>query len=302
MTTIYMPFIDVTVNAIWNDWQNYPNGRPNSLYSKQVVNWNIDGLVFGFITLATTNNTPCWAAHPAMPLDWAKPLANDLNAAGKKVIISFGGAVNSDISTALSVNELIGTYETVIRSYSAAGLDFDLENGLYNVDRICQALVFIQRKYPDVSISFTVPTMPSGLTTTGLNIISKAVDHNLTFIVNGMAMDYYDPIYAPIMGKAANDAAVSIAHQLQEYYPSLDAKALFNKVAVTPMIGLNDDYSMFTLANAKEVGIFARQSGLAFMGSWSFNRDNPSSYEYVDLITSSNPEQKSSGEYSKNFL
>lgn len=39
MNTLFTPYIDVTINALWSDWQNYPNGRPNSLYSKQAVEW-----------------------------------------------------------------------------------------------------------------------------------------------------------------------------------------------------------------------------------------------------------------------
>ena len=52
MKTLYTPFIDVTVNAEWSDWQDYPNGRPNPLYSQEAKAWEVDGLVFGFITLS----------------------------------------------------------------------------------------------------------------------------------------------------------------------------------------------------------------------------------------------------------
>ncbi|MEN3765560.1 hypothetical protein ABC761_13570 [Salmonella sp. ZASA478] len=68
------------------------------------------------------------------------------------------------------------------------------------------------------------------------------------------------------------------------------------------MIGLNDDLSMFKLQDASALAAFARQQSLAFLAMWSFNRDNPSSYSYVDLTTSSNPEQKVPGEYSQRFV
>lgn len=302
MTTLYTPFIDVTINADWSDWQNYPAGRPNPLYFTQVIDWDVDGLVFGFITLDATSNTACWGAQPSMPLEWAKPLADDLNAAGKKVLISFGGAANPDISATFSVDELVDTYEEIINVYNAAGLDFDLENGLYDIDKITQALAATQVDYPDVTISFTLPTLPTGLTNTGLVIVSKAADAGLDFVVNGMAMDYYDVNYAQNMGKAATDAATSIATQLQKYYPGATLEDLYKKTAITPMIGLNDDLSIFKLADASVVGDFAEQNDLAFLGWWDFNRDNPSRYNYTDLTTSSNPEQKVSGEYAQNFV
>ncbi|MGP3594284.1 hypothetical protein [Vagococcus sp. WN89Y] len=302
MTTIYTPFIDVTINAEWSDWQNYPNGRPSPLYFTQAIDWNVEGLVFGFITLAASTNTPCWGAQPTMPLDWAKPLADSLNAEGKKVVISFGGAANMDISYNFTVDELVNTYESTITIYDAAGLDFDLENGLYDIDKICEALVTIQEEYPDVTLSFTLPTLPTGLTNTGLGVVSKAVDADLDFVINGMAMDYYDANYALNMGQAAADAATSIATQLQRYYPNASIEELYTKTAITPMIGLNDDLSIFTLADASLVGDFAAQNDLAFLGWWDFNRDNPSKYTYTDLTTSSNPEQTVSGEYAQNFV
>lgn len=302
MATSYTPFIDVTINAEWSDWQNYPGGQPNPLYFTQAVDWNVDGLIFGFITLAASTNTPCWGAQPTMALDWAKPLADELNAAGKNVTVSFGGAANADISTSYSVDELIETYTSTITLYDAAGLDFDLENGLYDIDKICAALTTIQEEFPDVTISFTLPTLPTGLTNTGLAIVSVAVDAGLDFVVNGMAMDYYDPNFANNMGQAVTDAATSIATQLQKYYPSSSVDDLYTRTAVTPMIGLNDDLSIFTLADANEVGDFADRHDLAFVGWWDFNRDNPSKYTYVDLTTSSNPEQKVSGEYAQNFI
>lgn len=302
MTTYYTPYIDVSVNAEWSDWVNYPQGRPNPLYSQEAVSWNTDGLILAFITLATGNNTACWAAQPSMPLDWARPLADDLNAAGKRVIVSFGGAANSDISSVFSVSELTATYTSVINMYQARGLDFDLENGLYNIDRICEALKNIQTAFPGVVLSFTLPVLPSGLTGTGLNIVRKAVNAGLNFVINGMAMDYYDPNYASQMGQAATDAATSIAHQLASAYPDQTPETLFHHVAITPMIGLNDDLSLFTLDDASHVGAFSGQHALAFIGEWSFNRDNPSSYNYVDLESSSNPAQRISGEYAQRFL
>lgn len=297
MNTLFTPFIDVTVNAEWSDWQHYPSGRPNPLYSQEAIEWGVSGLVFGFITLSASGQ-PCWAAQDAMPLDWALPLANDLNSANLDVIVSFGGASNSDISTAFNVTQLISTYQQVIDDYQAAGLDFDLENGLYNIGNICEALQTIQQNNPDVRLSFTLPTMPSGLTSTGLSIVQQARDAGLNFVVNGMAMDYYDPQAAQNMGKAAIDAATSICHQLER----MSIQGGFAKVAVTPMIGLNDDLSMFKLQDASALATFARQQSLAFLAMWSFNRDNPSSYNYVDLTTSSNPEQQVPGEYSQRFV
>lgn len=302
MTTLYTPFIDVTVNALWSDWQNYPNGRPNPLYSQQATSWGVDGLVLGFLTLSPSNQA-CWAASDAMPLAWALPLANDLNAANRQVIVSFGGASNADISTKFTVDQLVQTYTNVVQSFKAKALDFDLENGQYNTVNICAALAIFQKANPTIRISFTLPTLPAGLVAEGLSIVQTAKNAGLNFSVNGMAMDYNDGVSSQDMGKAATNAAKSIKTQLATFYPTLTDAQLYAKVAITPMIGLNDDTTeMFKLPDATTVAEFAKQNSMAFIGSWSFNRDNPSSYTYVDLQTSSNPAQKASGDYAKAFV
>lgn len=297
MKTLFTPFIDVTVNADWSDWEHFPRGRPNPIYSQEVVERKISGLIFGFITLSQSHKA-CWAGQDAMPIDWALPLANDLNAKNLQVNVSFGGASNSDISSVFSVAQLISVYQQVIDDYKTTGLDFDLENGLYNISNICEALKTIQRKNPYVRLSFTLPTMPSGLTGVGLSIVQHAQAAGLDFIVNGMAMDYYNPQVAGDMGKAATNAATSICNQLKE----LSIPGGYSKVAITPMIGLNDDLSIFKLEDASLLSSFAGQQSLSFLSMWSFNRDNPSSYSYVDLTTSSNPQQKTAGEYSERFI
>lgn len=298
--TAYTPFIDVTVNATWDDWQNYPAGRPGTGYSRDAINWGTDGLIFGFITLSP-DNTPCWAAQSSMPVGWAKPLADEINAAGLRTYVSFGGASNADISTTFTVEKLITTYIDTIDSLGASGLDFDLENGLYNINAIVHALATVQSIRPAARISFTLPVMPYGLTTTGMKLLQTARDNNINFVVNGMAMDYYDPAYSSSMGQAAVDAATSIMKQVKSLYPSLTDEQCYAKVGVTPMLGLNDDLSMFTLEDAKQLSAFARKHNLCFVSEWSLNRDNPSSYAYVDVGSSSNPQQNQSGEYALNM-
>ncbi|KAM9991489.1 hypothetical protein ACTFIZ_004899 [Dictyostelium cf. discoideum] len=297
----HMPFIDVSFNAEWNDWQNYPNGRPNPIYSKQAIDYNVFGLIFGFITLSPTY-TPCWGAQPTMPIEWALPLAKEIQEKGKKVIVSFGGASNQDISTNFSVEKLIETYDTVITTYKTYGLDFDLENGLFNDKNIALALKTIQSKYSNLVISLTLPTLPTGLAPNGLESVNVFKDQGLNFIVNGKAMDYYKPELTEKMGEAAIQCVTCIKDQLKAVYPSLSDSEAYAKVAITPMIGLNDDLTMFTIDDADKTSTFAKSNSIGFTSSWGLNRDNPSSLTYVELATSSNPNQKTSGEYTETFV
>ena len=157
-----------------------------------------------------------------------------------------------------------------------------------------------------MAISFALPTLPTGLNPSGVEILRLAQNAGLEFSVNGMAMDYGDPDNNPAtetdMGRAAVEAALSISAQLLPLYLALSEAKRLAKVAVTPMIGLNDDASMFKLDDVNTVTRFAKLNPLSFIGIWSFNRDHPSSYTYVDLESSSNHEQKVAGEYTQLFV
>ncbi|KAF2071852.1 hypothetical protein CYY_006844 [Polysphondylium violaceum] len=295
-----MPYVDVSLNAEWSDWQNFPEGRPNPIYSYQVNDYSLDGLVFGFISLCE-GNTACWASLPQMPLDWALPLAHDIQKFNKKVIVSFGGATYKDISSHFTVDDLVNTYNEVIRMYNAYGLDFNLENPLYNIDRICEALVIVVASNPTIKISFTLQTLPQGLTSDGLALVQKAKDKNLVVTVNGMAMDFYQGETVD-MGAKSIQALDSIKSQLHTLYPDESEAVCYSRTAITPMIGLNDDSSMFIIPNATSVGQYSFSKRAAFVCFWGLNRDNPSSFPHVDLSSSSNPEQKASGDYSKAFV
>ncbi|CAK8744102.1 hypothetical protein SODG_007222 [Sodalis praecaptivus] len=299
-TPTCMPYTDVSNNAKWND-SDFPAGRPNPVYAELAAALKTDGLTLSFITLGQDNN-PCWSGQATTPLAWAKPLTDALVEAGKGFKLSFGGASNADISTALSEDKLVEAYRQAITLYQPQGLDFDLENNLFDIGKISAALARLQPEYPNLPISLTLPTAPSGLKPEQITLVEQLAAAKVDFIVNAMTMDFYQPGVAGKMGQAAKNAVTNIVPQLQSIYPELSETARFAKVGITPMIGRNDDGSMFTLANAFDVGAFAAQHGLSSLSLWSLNRDVPSDFDYVDPGSSSNPEQRTVGEYTLNFL
>ncbi|AHG21920.1 hypothetical protein Z042_21630 [Chania multitudinisentens RB-25] len=298
--TKFAPFIDVSINAEWSDWQNYPQGRPNKIYSDAAINIGIDMLFFGFLT-AASNNQACWSAQPTMPIDWAQPLAQELIAGGVKVAVSFGGAANADISNVMTVEQLITVYQQVIDQLGATHLDFDFENGLYNEDKAFVALQSIKAKNPSVTMSLTLPIMPTGLTGVGLALVQKAKAAGLQMKINGMAMDYYSPSHTE-MGVAAVQAATSLKEQLAVIYPTLTEAQLYEKVQITPMIGINDDGTLFKFADIDILTAFAKTNAMDLIAIWSLTRDNPGGGQWADAEHSGNPEQTTQFEYSTRFV
>src|SRR5207245_1168189 len=90
--------------------------------------------------------------------------------------------------------------------------------------------------------------------------------------VNIMAMDYGSS-FTGDMGDYATQAATATEGQVAQ---ALGASGAWNKIAVTPMIGVNDvQGETFSLADAAKLADFAKSKGLAWTSMWSATRDKP---------------------------
>src|SRR5262249_33143099 len=153
--------------------------------------------------------------------------------------------------------------------YGVRDLDFDIEGAdqgdQASLARRFQAIAQIQQTAAaagkPVRVSLTLPVMPTGLTHDRLGVLQSAIANGVSVsVVNGMAMDYYDPAltYAGKMGDYAIQAATSTESQLAALYPSRSADQLWAMVGVTPMIGINDDPAeVFTITDAQKLLTFA---------------------------------------------
>ncbi|URM99969.1 hypothetical protein LUW76_39790 [Actinomadura madurae] len=154
--------------------------------------------------------------------------------------------------------------------------DFDIEGAALPATaantRRAQAIAALQKKHPDLKVSFTLPVLPTGLTQDGVGLVENARANGVAIdAVNIMAMDYGPPSSA--MGDLAVQAATSTEAQLRT---ALDVPSAWSRLAVTPMIGVNDVVTeTFTVDDAAQVAAFAADKGLAWTAMWSANRDRP---------------------------
>ncbi|QXJ24939.1 chitinase [Actinomadura graeca] len=210
----------------------------------------------------------------------ANPVANqagDLRALGGDIRISFGGATGIELAAACPTAErLSAAYEQVVAAFKLTRADFDIEGSALadtaaNTRR-AQAIAALQKRNPDLEVSLTLPVLPEGLTPDGVELVKNAKANGVDIgAVNIMAMDYGPP--SSQMGDLAIQAATSTEAQLRSV---LDLPSAWERLAVTPMIGVNDVAGeTFTLADAAQVGAFARARGLAWTSMWSANRDRP---------------------------
>ena len=202
-----------------------------------------------------------------------------IQVAGGHVTISFGGAAGQEAAlTASSAASLQAEYQSVIDRYHVTSLDFDIEGAAvedqHSITLRDQALVALKAANPDLTVSFTLPVLPTGLTASGLNVLASAQRDGLKIdVVNIMAMDYGSSVdNGGQMGMDAIDAAIATEKQLS-------AMGMSAKIAITPMIGNNDVSSeVFTLADAQTLLNYAQTDpNVVRLSIWSVARDNGNS-------------------------
>jgi hypothetical protein len=227
--------------------------------------------------------TPEWGGVTAIGQDPVAAQIGALRAIGGDVRISFGGEDGSELAlTCTSASQLEAAYQQVISAYDVNKVDFDIEGAaIANTaanNRRDQALAALQARDKALQVSFTLPVLPSGLTSQGVAVLTGAVRTGVRIsAVNVMAMDYGNGV-APHpdgqMGTYAIDAATAVDAQVARVLKISD-HAAWPKIAVTPMIGVNDiTNEIFTVANARQLTAFAASKHLAWLSMWSAGRDH----------------------------
>jgi chitinase len=194
-------------------------------------------------------------------------------AAGASVIVSSGGSAGEPISfTCTNQSTIDAAYQAIINDYGTNQLDFDIEGAAIadtaGIDRTFQAMKDLKASNPSLTWSVTVPVLPSGLDSNGTNLLQDAQNMGVTIpVVNIMAMDYYQGNIE--MGNAAISAAQNTLNQMR----AVNGSYSYANVGITPMIGVNDDGSTFTLSDASSVASWASSNGIGRLAFWSVDRD-----------------------------
>ncbi|MFD7919233.1 chitinase [Streptomyces sp. NPDC059740] len=204
---------------------------------------------------------------------YTDPLISRAKSEGASVIVSSGGAAGLPLAwTCTDQSKITAGYQKIVDSYGATGLDFDIEGAAVadsaSIARNMAAVKSLKSANPGLTVSVTLPVLPSGLTADGVAILSAAKSAGVRLdVVNIMTMDYYQG--SQDMGQAAISAAQATLAQMQ----SVDSGYTYANLGITPMIGVNDDGSTFTLQNAATVKSWAQGKGVGRLSFWSVNRD-----------------------------
>ena len=237
-----------------------------------------------YFTLAFVNGSGCQWSLPNQS-GWQSQVSA-LQSEGGDVSISFGGYTVDTDATDLgaqcsSAAAMATQVESVVTTFNVSHLDFDIESNEQsnNADLALTAQALTQvRSWASgsgrqLTITYTIPTLPTGLTSTGEGVLTTALANGFTpNIVNIMTMDYGTS--GTEMGTAANQAVAATAGQLESIY-GISASSAYAMLGNTPMIGQNDTAGeIFTLADASTVESYDAQQGLAWLSFWAEGRDN----------------------------
>ena len=221
---------------------------------------------------------PKWGGVTDLGSDAVAAQIGAVRAAGGDVRVSFGGANSTELASACtSPSDLAAAYGKVVDQYKLTKVDFDVEGGALSDTaantRRAQAIAQLQASHSGLEVSYTLPAMPTGLTQDGINLLSNAKTNGVDIhAVDIMAMDYGSS-FTGDMGQYAIDGATATQAQVKSVLGISD-DAAWKKIAVTPMIGVNDVSSeTFTVADASKLVDFAKSKGLAWLSMWSATRD-----------------------------
>jgi hypothetical protein len=237
-----------------------------------------------FFELAFVDGAGCQWSLPNES-SWQSQISA-LQAEGGDVSISFGGyTVDTDGddlgAQCSSASAMAAQVESVVTTLNVTHLDFDIESNeetdsadyTLTAQALAQVQSWASANGMTLTISYTLPVLPTGLTSSGIDVLDAAVANGFTpNIVNIMAMDYGTS--GTEMGTAATEAMDATASQLESVF-NISSSAAYGMLGVTPMIGQNDTSGeIFTLADASTVESYAAQQGIALLSMWSEGRDN----------------------------
>jgi len=280
---LFSPYKDVTINMNWNtdQMQSAVEGTAIPVVgSGSLVSQYIPKLPAITVAFATgTCGSETWGGVSGA--GWAAENIPQLQNAHLNYVVSTGGAAGTfSCGSTAGMESFIARYA----SPNLVGIDFDIEGGQTQSDiqSLVNAAAGAQSQYPNLQFSFTLATLAAsdgsygGVNSLGNEVVQAVLGSSLKkYVINLMTMDF---------GNASSSVCVVVSGSCEMAQSAIQAVANLehtygipaSKIAVTPMIGLNDNTSeTFTAADVDTLTKYATGNGLAGLHFWSLDRDTP---------------------------
>ncbi|MFE5494766.1 hypothetical protein ACFQ7Z_33085 [Streptomyces virginiae] len=203
-------------------------------------------------------------------------------AARGRVILSFGGADTMPVESVESnVAQITDTYLAIIEKYDVGHVDFDLEGGFVDDDRVrsrhVAAVRAVLQARPELQISYTLPVdgapgLLEGFTPSGVGFLRSLADAGIRpSLVNAQAMEFGAGAPADLFD--ATVVALKGAHrQLSQIWSNPDSSEVWRGMGVCPAFGLRND-GTFTLQNMRQLLAFATERNIGCLSGLDIVRD-----------------------------
>jgi hypothetical protein len=267
----------------WNTYQmqsavegsDLPVVGANSLVSNYIP--KLPAITLAFATGACGSET--WGG--ASGAQWAAENIPQLHNANLDYVVSTGGQAGTfTCGSTAGMEAFIARYA----SPNLVGIDFDIEGGqsAADIQNLVNAAAGAQAQYPNLQFSFTLATLAAsdgsygGVNSLGNEVVEEVLGSSLkNYVINLMTMDYgsaSSSVCVVVSGSCEmGQSAIQAVKNLEHTY-GIPA----SKIAVTPMIGLNDNTSeTFTPADVDTLTAYVASNGLAGLHLWSLDRDTP---------------------------
>src|SRR6201996_4741929 len=268
---LYSPYKDVTINMNWNTYQMQsavegsaiPVVGSGSLVSNYIP--KLPAITLAFATGACGSET--WGG--ASGAQWAAENIPQLNSAGLNYVVSTGGEAGTfTCASAAGMESFIARYA----SPHLVGIDFDIEGGQSQSDiqNLVAAAAGAQAQYPNIQFSFTLATLGAsdgsygGVNSLGNEVVEAVLGSSLkNYVIKLMTMDFGNASSSVcVVSSGSCEMAQSAEQAVKNLEHTYGIPA--SKIAVTPMIGLNDNPSeTFTPADPDTLTSYAKANGLA---------------------------------------
>src|SRR5580658_1134956 len=280
---LFSPYKDVTINMNWNTYEmqsavegsDLPVVGSGSVVSTYVP--KLPAITLAFATGACGSEN--WGGVPGA--SFASENVPQLQAAGLNYVVSTGGEAGTfTCASTAGMESFIARYA----SPHLVGIDFDIEGGQSESDiqNLVASAAGAQAEYPNIQFSFTLATLGAsdgsygGVNSLGNEVVEALLGSSLkNYVINLMTMDF---------GSASSSVCVVVSGSCEMAQSAIQAVKNLehtygipaSKIAVTPMIGLNDNSSeTFTPTDVDTLTTYAAGNGLAGLHFWSLDRDTP---------------------------
>jgi hypothetical protein len=220
---------------------------------------------------------PAWDGRFPMEQDVYKEQIDAIRKRGGDVIMSFGGEGGKELANVIDDPvQLEAAYQSVIDRYKFTWLDFDIEgdnldHGKLDSERRNTALANLQKKNPELIISYTLPVNPDGLSEESCALLADAKAKGVKVHSADIMVMFFGKKFIN-QGKSEAQLGIESAMKAREQIQKIDPAM---EIGLCPCLGRNGSKDeVFTLDDAKTLMAFAAQTPwVCSLHFWSINDD-----------------------------